>query len=727
MHLRLLQATTRIVTAAAALIATVAMAQPRQSVTIPNVAATTPRLITADDLAKVRRIDTLSVSPDGSRFAVLLRQGDPATNEYRRGWFIGRVQDGALSFVGDGGVAQPARQPGGGIPAGSLDRPPVRWSPDGRAIAYTRLKDGAIQLWRSGVDGRSQQLTHNAADVRQLEWSDDSRSLYFVVGASRAEQREREIARERAGYRYDEDFGGLTDLTLPQMQIPLPTPATTVWTVTARGSGEHAANEVERAAYERAKGRADPTADTSSGAVMRGESVIQTVSDRGARAWLTRSKDDPSSWRINVSMSGSDADASTCAAEECSGFIEKIWWLGDTLLLWRREGMRISASGIYAWTPASGAVATVLRVADDWLAQCDLDGQHRLLCLRETATVPTQVVSIDIPAGNVRVLADVNPEFRNIRLGKVERFEWDTPKFAWSEPGQPLHGYFAERAFGYIYYPPDFDSTRKYPVYINPYDANGFENGTTQETPSNLLAAHGMVVLNTGFPRATRASFTATLDARKLMYSPELDFPHLSMFGESTLRGLDSVVVRGFIDERRVGIGGVSNGAFVPLFLVQRHDRFAAVSIASSTWTQLDYYMTTRKIRKNGEPIPWQVKPEGAGMKVWRGVDLAENVETIEAPILMQLSQAEMPRMIRLIRHMDDAGKPYDAYVFRDETHIKWQPAHLDAIVRRNLDWFAFWLQDREDPDPAKLDQYTSWRKLKELQQANRVKRTQRQ
>src|SRR5688500_8549364 len=100
MYLRVLQARIWIVTAAAALIATVATAQPRQSVTIPVVPAATPRLITADDFAKVRRIETLSVSPDKKHFAVLLRQGNPASNEYLRGWFIGRVQDGALTFAG---------------------------------------------------------------------------------------------------------------------------------------------------------------------------------------------------------------------------------------------------------------------------------------------------------------------------------------------------------------------------------------------------------------------------------------------------------------------------------------------------------------------------------------------------------------------------------------------------------------------------------------------------
>jgi hypothetical protein len=320
------------------------------------------------------------------------------------------------------------------------------------------------------------------------------------------------------------------------------------------------------------------------------------------------------------------------------------------------------------------------------------------------------------------VLADVNPEFRNIRLGKVERFEWDTPRFAWGEPGQPLHGMFAERAYGYVYYPPDFDSSKKYPVYINPYSAEGFENGSTQETPAHLFAAHGMVVLNAGFPRAARNVFSPSLDARKLMYSLELGFPQPTMFGESTLRGLDAVVARGFIDEQRVGIGGESNGAIVPLFLMQKYDRFVAVAIGTATWSQLDHYMSTRLSRQNGEPVSWSVRPEGDGMKLWRGIDMAENVETIEAPIMMNLSEAELPGMTRLIRHMADAGKPYDAYVFRDETHMKWQPAHLYAIVQRNLDWFDFWLQGREDADPAKADQYERWHKLKQLYEADRAK-----
>lgn len=705
---------------AAALLASAVVVQASERLTIPDVPAGVARAMTPDDQARLRRIETLSLSPDGGRFAILVRQGDPIANDYRSAWFIGNVQGGGLTFVGDGGETRLARGVYGSVGAGSLERATVRWSPDGRWIGHTLLRDGAVQLWRSRADGGLQeQITRNAADVQQFEWSEDGRSLYYTVGAPRTEQQALLRQRERTGYRYDEDLVTFTDFMQPQMPL-LHDAASTTWTVTIQGGRERLANDAEQAAFAAAQGRGDPTRGEAGGAIQSG-STVQVTGSNGARAWLTPSKDDTSALRVNASLSGALADAVECAAPECTGFIERIWWLDEqTVLLWRREGINLASTGFYTWAPASGVVRTVLRTPDDMMFQCDLAAGRRMVCVRETASLPSHVATIDINASSVQVLANVNPEFRNIRLGKVERFEWDTPKFPWSEPGQPLHGLYAERAYGYIYYPPDFDPGRKYPVYINSYAADGFYNLTTQELPNHLFAARGMVVLSTSFPSLAGNVFKGPgTDLLKLIYSPELDFPHLSLYSESTLRALDSVIARGFVDERRVGIGGVSAGALAPMFMVQRHDRLAAVSILSGIWSQLEYYLPTGHVRKSGGATVWAVKPEGAGMQLWRRLDLAENVQTIEAPILMNVPAHEMPTLVRLVTHMSEAGKPYDAYVFSDEAHIKWQPAHIDVVVRRNLDWFDFWLQDRQDPDPAKAEQYARWRELKKQHQSD--------
>ncbi|MGN6790175.1 MAG: Atxe2 family lasso peptide isopeptidase, partial [Rhodanobacteraceae bacterium] len=63
-----------------------------------------------------------------------------------------------------------------------------------------------------------------------------------------------------------------------------------------------------------------------------------------------------------------------------------------------------------------------------------------------------------------------------------------------------------------------------------------------------------------------------------------------------------------------------------------------------------------------------------------------------------------------------------DAYVFPDEAHIKFQPRHKLAVYERNVDWFRFWLQGYEDPDPAKRAQYAHWQEMKKALSAQRTR-----
>jgi hypothetical protein len=45
---------------------------------------------------------------------------------------------------------------------------------------------------------------------------------------------------------------------------------------------------------------------------------------------------------------------------------------------------------------------------------------------------------------------------------------------------------------------------------------------------------------------------------------------------------------------------------------------------------------------------------------------------------------------------------------------MKHQPRHRYEIYERNLDWFSFWLQDKENPDPVKRQQYERWRAMRD-------------
>jgi hypothetical protein len=255
-------------------------------------------------------------------------------------------------------------------------------------------------------------------------------------------------------------------------------------------------------------------------------------------------------------------------------------------------------------------------------------------------------------------------------------------------------------------------------VFVAPYRIGGaFLRGDVgDEHPLLAYAANGFIVLKTGFPGYMR--HMARSDTNRLVreiYDPKKGYPHLTAFSDSTFHGLDLAAKRANIDPARVGIGGVSHGAFVPLLMVQRRDRIAAVSVASGSWKQIEYYFS--KLPEPYGEHPETMHPEDADY--WAPIDLSQHLETIEAPVLFHMADREVLGTGVLIRRMVDARLAVEAYTFPNELHEKWQPAHRLAIYNRNLDWFRFWLQDIEDPAPSKAEQYVRWRQLRELQCRN--------
>lgn len=693
-----------------------AVAAPEDvTLVIPTVEPAPVRTVTVDDIAARRIGDSLALSPDGRRYAVFLRQADAAANRYRSGWFVGQISGGPLVHVGDGGEIRYNRRAGGQI-VGELESPIARWSPDGKSIVYVRRAEGAKQLWLGSTDGAPpRQLTHADGDVLDFTWGSDGDLIYSVT-APRSALRAADEARQRQGWRYDQDIAHILDLMKPERSVPPPRAfaSRTLSLADGRDRPATAAEQLVLAPGKR-------TGHFAAAALPPIKSAT------GALAWIDFAGG-ITTLKVLDTPDAPGATPRACTLDGCRERVERIWWnaTGDKVYFMHRTSVGLTSFRVSAWLPGRGAVETVATITDGNPRSCALGANDRLLCVDETKTRPDHIAALDLRTGKRIELADLNPEFRNIRLGRVERIEWDTPDFAWNSPGTKLEKLYPKRAFGYIIYPPDFDPRRRYPVMIEPYSAAGFNASVGGEHPLQAYAASGMIVLNTHFPRAeTEGLASIGNDYMRYAFDGDLGFPHTAMYMGSTLRALDQLIARGFVDPARIGIGGVSNGTSIPLQMLIEQDRLAAVSIGGPGWGQEEYYSGTafayaaRNIAF-GDPDKWKQKPEGKGLDFWKRIDPAENIDKIEAPILMHIAAGELDgRIIRLTRELRDAGRPYDAYVFDRETHIKWQPAHLSAIQHRNLDWFRFWLQDAEDPDPAKAAQYARWRELRDLHCAN--------
>jgi hypothetical protein len=118
-------------------------------------------------------------------------------------------------------------------------------------------------------------------------------------------------------------------------------------------------------------------------------------------------------------------------------------------------------------------------------------------------------------------------------------------------------------------------------------------------------------------------------------------------------------------------------------------------------------------------------KPFGEGLQQWLKRSPGFNLDKVSAPLLVVASG---PRSL-LWMWEPYAGlrylkKPVDLIVFNTDEHVLTNPAVRMASQGGSVDWFRFWLQDYEDPDPAKADQYTRWRALRKMQVGNENKST---
>jgi len=60
--------------------------------------------------------------------------------------------------------------------------------------------------------------------------------------------------------------------------------------------------------------------------------------------------------------------------------------------------------------------------------------------------------------------------------------------------------------------------------------------------------------------------------------------------------------------------------------------------------------------------------------------------------------------------------------MLNSDEHVLTNPAVRMASQGGSVDWFRFWLQDYEDPDPTKTEQYARWRELRKLQEESEKK-----
>ncbi|MBQ4860391.1 S9 family peptidase [Pseudoalteromonas sp. MMG013] len=136
---------------------------------------------------------------------------------------------------------------------------------------------------------------------------------------------------------------------------------------------------------------------------------------------------------------------------------------------------------------------------------------------------------------------------------------------------------------GWVVYPPGFDKTKKYPLVLEIHGGPVANYGPHFSAEAQLFAAKGNVVLYMN-PRGSD-SYGKEF-AQKIHHNyPSNDFDDL-------MTGVDSLIDKGFIDDKRLYVTGGSGGGVLTAWIVGHTNRFAAAVVAKPVINWFSFVLT---------------------------------------------------------------------------------------------------------------------------------------
>ncbi len=313
------------------------------------------------------------------------------------------------------------------------------------------------------------------------------------------------------------------------------------------------------------------------------------------------------------------------------------------------------------------------------------------IVLDEAMNTPPRVAAIDLPTGRKAVLMDLNPQFENLNLARVEEITWKDAR--------------GNEVKGGLYWPPDYVAGKKYPIILQTHgwdpDRFWMDGPWTTAFAAQSLAGKGFFVAQVPDPDWH-------------IWGTSKEAPQATAAYESAIDYLDR---RGLIDRNRVGITGFSRTYWYVTYTLthSKHHHFAAAAIADGVDFSYFQYMAFSQYAADFEPV-YGSRPFGKGLSQWLKESPAFLMDKIETPLRIQtLGPDSVLGDWHWYTGLSLLGKPVEMIYIPEGTHILEKPWERMTSQQGDVDWFCFWLKGEEDPDPEKVGQYQRWRKLGSL------------
>lgn len=137
----------------------------------------------------------------------------------------------------------------------------------------------------------------------------------------------------------------------------------------------------------------------------------------------------------------------------------------------------------------------------------------------------------------------------------------------------------------------------------------------------------------------------------------------------------------------------MSDGSSTVQFAAINSKLFKAGSVSGCCWDPFQDAFLGPAATAAFHQIGWPSLIDNQS-RFWDHMSLIKNAPDVAFPLLFQQSDDEFRGAVASFTSLRQAGKPAALFVFPNEFHFKWQPAHRLAVYERNLRWFDFWLRN---------------------------------
>ncbi len=252
-----------------------------------------------------------------------------------------------------------------------------------------------------------------------------------------------------------------------------------------------------------------------------------------------------------------------------------------------------------------------------------------------------------------------------------------------------------KRIQAWVQKPPAFDPAKKYPLILNIHGGPHAAYGYIFEHEFQWMAAKGYVVL---YPNP-RGSTTYGQDFGNVIqyHYPGDDFKDL-------MAGVDELIRRGYIDDKKLGVTGGSGGGLLTNWVVGQTNRFAAAvsqrDIANWTawWYSADFTLF--------QPT-WFKAPPFEDEQDFKGRSPINYIKNVKTPMMFILGESDFRTPPgsggeEMFRALKFRKVPTVMVRFPNESHElsrSGQPWHRIERLQNIVGWFDHWLLGVPKPE----------------------------